>query len=62
MLGPVCSAAIGIGCDYNDRTVACDNTSRCEAVGYQPDTAGREPVALHLVCEAGPRQPVSLSR
>ena len=44
---------------YGDWAVACDNTRRCEAVGYQRD--GEEPAALYLRREAGPGQPVQLT-
>ncbi|HEX8614114.1 MAG TPA: DUF1176 domain-containing protein [Telluria sp.] len=61
VLGLAGSAANAIGFDYDDWTVACDNTRRCEAVGYQREAAGEEPVALYLEREAGPGQPVSLT-
>jgi hypothetical protein len=60
-LGLASGAAHAIGAEYGDWAVACDNTRRCVAVGYQRDSAGEEPVALHLMREAGPGQPVSLT-
>ncbi len=57
-LGLAVSAANAIDVEYGDWAVACDNTRRCEAVGYHRD--GGEPVALYLVREAGPNQPVLL--
>jgi len=36
-----------------DWEVACDNTRRCEAVGYQTDESGSAPVALWLGRDAG---------
>ncbi|MFB9242118.1 DUF1176 domain-containing protein [Massilia antarctica] len=61
LLGLATSAANAIDVEYGDWAVACDNTRRCEAVGFQRDSAGEEPVALHLVREAGPEQPASLT-
>lgn len=60
-LGLASGVAHAIGVEYDDWAVACDNTRRCEAVGYQRDSAGEEAVALYLLREAGPGQPVSLT-
>lgn len=43
---------------YKDWAVACDNTRRCEAVGYQEKESDTPPVLLHLLREAGPATPV----
>lgn len=40
---------------YQDWAVACDNTHRCEAAGYQTDDDAGEPVAIFLSREAGPQ-------
>lgn len=40
--------------EFGDWAVACDNTHRCEAVGYQPKDNDDAPVALFLSREAGP--------
>ncbi|WP_167228467.1 DUF1176 domain-containing protein [Massilia rubra] len=59
LLGLVSNAANAVDFEYGDWAVACDNTRRCEAVGFQRD--GGEPVALFLERDAGPDQPVSLT-
>lgn len=45
---------------FQDWVLACDNTHRCEAAGYQPDSASRAPAALLLSREAGPHTPVEI--
>jgi len=44
--------------NYQDWAIACDNTRRCEAVGYQAENADTAPVLLHLTRQAGPGAPV----
>lgn len=43
---------------FTDWAVACDNTRRCQASGFQSDTSNSDPVALLLTREAGPGTPV----
>lgn len=40
---------------FQDWAIACDNTRRCEAAGYQTDDDAGEPVAIFLSREAGPQ-------
>ncbi|NHZ66973.1 DUF1176 domain-containing protein [Massilia genomosp. 1] len=60
LLGLVSCAASAVDFEYGDWAVACDNTRRCEAVGFQRENKGEEPVALYLLREAGPDEPVFL--
>jgi hypothetical protein len=39
---------------FGDWAVGCDNTRRCEAVGYQAEDGGSQPVVLWLGRDAGP--------
>ncbi|MET0266870.1 MAG: DUF1176 domain-containing protein [Duganella sp.] len=41
---------------FRDWEVACDNTRRCQAVGYQADSGNKAPAALRLTREAGVSQ------
>lgn len=45
---------------FQDWAIACDNTHRCEAAGYQTDDDDGEPVALLLSREAGPQGRIEL--
>ncbi len=45
---------------FQDWAIACDNTHRCEAAGYQSDDDDGEPVALLLSREAGPQGRIEL--
>lgn len=47
------STAEAVRFGAKDWEVACDNTRRCEAVGYQTDESGSAPVALWLGRDAG---------
>lgn len=58
LLGLASSAASAGEFSYKDWAVACDNTRRCEAVGFQRNSVGEEPVALYLERDAGPDEPV----
>lgn len=42
---------------YGDWTLACNNTGRCEAIGFQVENGG-QPVALRISRDAGPGTPV----
>ncbi len=46
---------------FKDWYIACDNTRRCEAEGYQADVHSGLPVTLYLVREAGQTTPVVAS-
>lgn len=61
LLGLASRAASAGEFSYKDWAVACDNTRRCEAVGFQRDSVGEEPVALYLQRDAGPGQSAFLT-
>ncbi len=58
--GVLTGAAQGQSFTFKDWAVACDNTRHCEAVAYQSDDSGSEPVVLWMARDAGPNAPVRM--